>query len=128
VHGVQSQAARADWSLATHILLRKTRTDFCKTLLRRHCSRRLHAVVLHWRLACACGGFRGEGGGGGGSGAAAGEGGCSGSKEDGSAGMDQGVVRRVTWARGGSRTNTLNDTSDGSSWGGMSAGDGGAVS
>jgi hypothetical protein len=124
VQAEQSQAARADWSLATQILLRKTRTDFCKTLLRRHCSRRLHAVVLHWRLACRCGGFGGKGGGD--SGLAAGV--CSGSNDNGSAGMDRGTVRRVTWERGGSRTKASTDASDGSSEGGVSAGDGGAVS
>jgi hypothetical protein len=46
-----SSAVSGDWGLATQILLRKTRTDCSRTLLRRHCSRHLHAVVLHWRLA-----------------------------------------------------------------------------
>jgi hypothetical protein len=50
----QARSPSADWSLATEILLRKTRTECCRTLLRRHCSRHLHAVMLHWRLASVC--------------------------------------------------------------------------
>ncbi len=46
------RSSSADWSLATEVLLRKTRSECCTALLRRHYSRQLHAVTLHWRLLC----------------------------------------------------------------------------
>jgi hypothetical protein len=57
-----ARSSSADWSLATEILLRKTRTECSRTLLRRHCSRQLHAVVLHWRLASVRSSFAADGG------------------------------------------------------------------
>ena len=92
--------ASADWGLATEILLRKTRTDCSRTLLRRHCSRQLHTVVLHWRLVSmrvSDGGCRGNGG-------AASRvcdsdgGGCCNNISDVANGASmRSIIRRVTW-------------------------------
>jgi hypothetical protein len=90
----------ADWGLATEILLRKTRTDCSRTLLRRHCSRQLHTVVLHWRLVS----MRVSGAGSRGNDGAVsrvcdyGGGGCCNSISDAAnAASERTIIRRVTW-------------------------------